>query len=187
MNIKSILVMATAGITLAACQSKGYQIEGTTEGFENGDTLFLTTDTQGNTPRDTLIVQDGKFTLSGETDSTYICMIYSARNENIGIPFFIEPGDHVYAGEVIGESLRPGNDIVINVVTAKNLTNMRTKSADEKSTCSPAIKMSLEEAMEYIREDEYLEITPQHLRIRKIILDEIERKRARIAAGYKDE
>ncbi len=102
-------------------------------------------------------------------------------------PFFIEPGDHVYAGEVIGESLRPGNDIVINVVTAKNLTNMRSKSADDKSTCSPAIKMSLEEAMEYIREDEYLEITPTNLRIRKIILDEIERKRARIAAGYKDE
>ena len=102
-------------------------------------------------------------------------------------PFFIEPGDHVYAGEVIGESLRPGNDIVINVVTAKNLTNMRSKSADDKSTCSPAIKMSLEEAMEYIREDEYLEITPSNLRIRKIILDEIERKRARIAAGYKGE
>ncbi len=102
-------------------------------------------------------------------------------------PFFIEPGDHVYAGEVIGESLRPGNDIVINVVTAKNLTNMRSKSADDKSTCSPAIKFSLEEAMEYIREDEYLEITPTNLRIRKIILDEIERKRARIAAGYKDE
>lgn len=102
-------------------------------------------------------------------------------------PFFIEPGDMVYAGEVIGESLRPGNDIVINVVTAKNLTNMRSKSADDKSTCSPAIKMSLEEAMEYIREDEYLEITPTNLRIRKIILDEIERKRARIAAGYKDE
>ena len=98
-------------------------------------------------------------------------------------PFFIEPGDQVYAGEVIGESLRPGNDIVINVVTAKNLTNMRSKSADDKSTCSPAIKFSLEEAMEYIREDEYLEITPLHLRIRKIILDEIERKRARIAAG----
>ena len=102
-------------------------------------------------------------------------------------PFFIEPGDKVYAGEVIGESLRPGNDIVINVVTAKNLTNMRSKSADDKSTTSPAIKMSLEEAMEYIREDEYLEITPSNLRIRKIILDEIERKRARIAAGYKDE
>ncbi len=98
-------------------------------------------------------------------------------------PFFIEPGEKVYTGEVIGESLRPGNDIVINVVTAKNLTNMRTKSADEKSTCTPAIKFSLEEAMEYIREDEYLEITPSSLRIRKIILDEIERKRARIALG----
>ena len=98
-------------------------------------------------------------------------------------PFFIEPGDMVYSGEVIGESLRPGNDIVINVVTAKNLTNMRSKSADDKSTCSPAIKFSLEEAMEYIRDDEYLEITPNSLRIRKIILDEIERKRARIAAG----
>jgi len=95
-------------------------------------------------------------------------------------PFFIEPGDMVYSGEVIGESLRPGNDIIINVVTAKNLTNMRSKSADDKSTCSPAIKMSLEEAMEYIREDEYLEITPSNLRIRKIILDENDRKRARI-------
>ena len=101
--------------------------------------------------------------------------------------FFIEPGEHVYAGQVIGESLRPGNDIVINVVTAKNLTNMRSKSADDKSTTTPPIKFSLEEAMEYIRDDEYLEITPSSLRIRKIILDEIERKRARIAAGYKDE
>ena len=102
-------------------------------------------------------------------------------------PFFIEPGEHVYAGQVIGESLRPGNDIVINVVTAKNLTYMRSKSADDKSTTIPPIKFSLEEAMEYIRDDEYLEITPSSLRIRKIILDEIERKRARIAAGYKDE
>ena len=68
-------------------------------------------------------------------------------------PFFIEPGDQVYSGQVIGESLRPGNDIVINVVTAKNLTNMRSKSADDKSTTTPPIKFSLEEAMEYIRED----------------------------------
>ncbi len=102
-------------------------------------------------------------------------------------PFFIEPGEHVYSGQVIGESLRPGNDIVINVVTAKNLTNMRSKSADDKSTTTPPIKFSLEEAMEYIREDEYLEITPNSLRIRKIILDEIERKRARIAAGLNTE
>ncbi len=100
--------------------------------------------------------------------------------------FFIAPGDMVYTGEVIGESLRPGNDIVINVVTAKNLTNMRSKSADDKSTTTPPIKFSLEEAMEYIRDDEYLEITPQSLRIRKIILDETDRKRARIAAGNID-
>lgn len=97
--------------------------------------------------------------------------------------FFIEPGDQVYSGEVIGESLRPGNDIVINVVTSKNLTNMRSKSADDKSTTTPPVKFSLEEAMEYIRDDEYLEITPSNLRIRKIILDETERKRARIASG----
>ena len=81
---------------------------------------------------------------------------------------------------MIGESLRPDNDIVINVVTAKNLTNMRTKSADEKSTTTPPIKFSLEEALEYIRDDEYLEITPKALRIRKIILDETARKRLRI-------
>ena len=112
---------------------------------------------------------------------------YSISNLQYRGPFFIEPGEHVYAGQVIGESLRPGNDIVINVVTAKNLTNMRSKSADDKSTTIPPIKFSLEEAMEYIRDDEYLEITPSSLRIRKIILDEIERKRARIAAGYKDE
>ena len=68
-------------------------------------------------------------------------------------------------------------------MTAKNLTNMRSKSADDKSTTIPPIKFSLEEAMEYIRDDEYLEITPSSLRIRKIILDEIERKRSRIAAG----
>ena len=102
-------------------------------------------------------------------------------------PFFIDPGEQVYAGQVIGESLRPGNDIVINVVTAKNLTNMRSKSADDKSTCTPPIKFSLEEAMEYIRDDEYLEITPSSLRIRKIILDETERKRARIAAQSQQE
>lgn len=97
-------------------------------------------------------------------------------------PFFIEPGDQVYSGQVIGESLRPGNDIVINVVTSKNLTNMRSKSADDKSTTTPPIKFSLEEAMEYIRADEYLEITPTNLRIRKILLDETERKRARMAS-----
>ncbi len=95
--------------------------------------------------------------------------------------FFIEPGENVYTGQVIGESLRPDNDIIINVVVGKNLTNMRSKSSDDKSSTTPPIKFSLEEAMEYIREDEYLEITPNSLRIRKIILDEVERKRSRAA------
>ena len=92
-------------------------------------------------------------------------------------PFFIEPGEHVYAGQVIGESLRPGNDIVINVVTAKNLTNMRSKSADDKSTTTPPIKFSLEEALEYIQDDEFVEVTPHFMRIRKILLDPLARKR----------
>ncbi len=91
--------------------------------------------------------------------------------------FFIDPGEEVYAGQVCGESAKD-QDIVINVVKSKNLTNMRSKSADDKAVLPPAIKFSLEEALEYIKEDEYVEVTPTHMRIRKIILDELERKRA---------
>lgn len=91
--------------------------------------------------------------------------------------FFIEPGEDVYAGQVCGESAKD-QDIVINVVKAKNLTNMRTKSSDDKAVLPPAVKFSLEEALEYIKEDEYVEVTPHAMRLRKIILDELERKRA---------
>ena len=91
--------------------------------------------------------------------------------------FFINPQDEVYAGQVVGENAKEG-DIVINVTKSKKLTNMRSKSSDEKATLPPPIIFSLEEALEYIKEDEYVEVTPQHLRIRKIILDELERKRA---------
>ena len=91
--------------------------------------------------------------------------------------FFIEPQEEVYAGQVVGENAKEG-DIVINVVKAKNLTNMRSKSADDKAVLPPAIKFSLEEALEYIKVDEYVEVTPHAMRIRKIILDELERKRA---------
>ncbi len=91
--------------------------------------------------------------------------------------FFIEPGEQVYAGQVIGEHIRQ-DDLVINVCKAKKLTNMRASGSDEKLRIAPAIKLSLEEYMEFIGEDEYLEITPISLRLRKIILDEIERKRA---------
>ncbi len=91
--------------------------------------------------------------------------------------FFIDPQEEVYAGQVVGENAKEG-DIVINVVKAKNLTNMRSKSADDKAVLPPAIKFSLEEALEYIKADEYVEVTPTHMRLRKIILDELERKRA---------
>ncbi|MBQ7697048.1 MAG: translational GTPase TypA [Paludibacteraceae bacterium] len=91
--------------------------------------------------------------------------------------FFINPGEEVYAGQVVGENAKEG-DIVINVVKAKNLTNMRSKSADDKAVLLPAVKFSLEEALEYIKVDEYVEVTPHAMRIRKIILDELERKRA---------
>ncbi len=91
--------------------------------------------------------------------------------------FFIDPQEEVYAGQVVGENSKEG-DIVINVVKSKNLTNMRSKSADDKAVLPPAIKFSLEEALEYIKGDEYVEVTPHHMRLRKIILDELERKRA---------
>ncbi len=91
--------------------------------------------------------------------------------------FFIDPQEEVYAGQVVGENAKEG-DIVINVIKAKNLTNMRSKSADDKAVLPPCIRFSLEEALEYIKEDEYVEVTPTHMRIRKIILDELERKRA---------
>lgn len=91
--------------------------------------------------------------------------------------FFIEPNDQVYAGQIIGEHIRQG-DLVINVCKSKKLSNMRAAGSDEKLVLAPAIKYSLEQYMEFIAKDEYLEITPQSLRVRKIILDETERKRA---------
>ncbi|MEE4311498.1 MAG: translational GTPase TypA [candidate division KSB1 bacterium] len=90
--------------------------------------------------------------------------------------FFIEPNEDVYAGQVIGESTRY-DDIVINVIKTKKLSNMRASGSDEKTSITPAIKFSLEEAMEYIGEDEYVEITPKSIRLRKILLSELDRKR----------
>ncbi len=98
--------------------------------------------------------------------------------------FFVNPGEEIYTGMVIGEHVRQG-DLVINIVKTKKLSNMRSSGADDKVRIVPAIKFSLEEAMEYIREDEYLEVTPNNLRLRKILLDEHDRKRLR-NAGLKD-
>ena len=91
--------------------------------------------------------------------------------------FFIFPQEEVYAGQVVGESSKD-KDIVINVTKSKKLTNMRASGADDKAKIVPPVVFSLEEALEYIKEDEYVEVTPNHLRLRKIILDELERKRA---------
>ena len=91
--------------------------------------------------------------------------------------FFIEPQDQVYAGQVVGEHVHD-NDIVINVCKAKQLTNVRASGTDEKAHIIPATILSLEEALEYIKEDEYVEVTPKSMRMRKVILDHLERKRA---------
>ena len=90
--------------------------------------------------------------------------------------FFVEPGDEIYTGQVIGEHNRQ-NDIVVNVQTAKQLTNMRASGSDTNVKIAPKISFSLEESMEYIQKDEYLEVTPKSMRIRKVYLDENERKR----------
>jgi GTP-binding protein len=90
--------------------------------------------------------------------------------------YFIEPGEEIYPGMIVGEHIRP-DDLVINLCGEKKLTNMRASGSDEKMRIAPKIRFSLEEAMEYIQSDEYVEITPQNIRMRKIILDENERKR----------
>jgi GTP-binding protein len=90
--------------------------------------------------------------------------------------FFIFPTEEVYAGQIIGENVRP-DDLIINVCKTKKLTNMRASGSDDKTMIIPPTKFSLEESMEYIAADEYLEITPRSLRMRKIMLDENERKR----------
>ncbi len=90
--------------------------------------------------------------------------------------FFIGPSDDIYTGQVIGEHSR-GDDLVINVTKKKQLTNMRASGADDKVKLAPPIRHSLEEALEYIQADEYVEVTPKSIRLRKIILDENERKR----------
>ena len=90
--------------------------------------------------------------------------------------FFIEPGEEVYPGQVIGQHIRM-DDLVINICTEKKLTNMRASGSEEKMKIAPKVKFSLEEAMEYIQKDEYVEITPKSIRMRKIHLEENERKR----------
>lgn len=108
---------------------------------------------------------------------TGIAIAYAINKLQDRGSFIISPNDEVYGGMVIGEHIRP-DDLVVNVCKTKKLSNVRASGTDEKSYIIPAVKFSLEEAMEFIAKDEYLEVTPKSLRIRKIILDENERKRA---------
>ncbi len=101
---------------------------------------------------------------------------YSLHNLQDRGKFFIEPGDPVYEGQVIGEHNRSG-DLVVNVTKTKKLTNIRAAGADEKMRISPAVKFTLEEALEYIQADEYVEVTPKSIRLRKILLKESDRRR----------
>jgi GTP-binding protein len=104
------------------------------------------------------------------------CIAYALDKLQDRGRFFIAPGDEVYMGMVIGEHTRD-NDLVVNVTKTKKLTNMRASGADDKVKIAPPIKFSLEECLEYIQADEYVEVTPKNLRIRKIYLDENDRKR----------
>ncbi len=94
--------------------------------------------------------------------------------------FFVDPGEDIYEGQVIGENTR-GDDMVINITKTKKLSNVRSSGADDKAKIVPAIKFSLEEALEYIQKDEYVEVTPKHLRLRKVFLKEVDRKRNKIS------
>ncbi|MDR0700477.1 MAG: translational GTPase TypA [Tannerella sp.] len=107
---------------------------------------------------------------------TGMAFAYALNNLQSRGRFFIAPGDDVYAGQVVGEHTKEG-DLVVNVTKSKKLTNMRASGSDEKTSLAPPVIFSLEDALEYIKADEYVEITPHFMRMRKIILDETERKR----------
>lgn len=96
--------------------------------------------------------------------------------------FFVEPGDKLYTGQVIGEHAKEG-DLVVNAQKGKKLTNMRAAGADKAIKLAPPVKMSLEECLEYVNPNEFVEITPKSIRLRKSILDETDRWRAEKAAG----
>ena len=112
--------------------------------------------------------------IASETGTAYAYSIDKLQDRG---RFFISPMDEVYCGKVVGESTRQG-DITINVTKAKQLTNMRASGADDKAVIVPPKVFSLEEALEYIKADEYVEVTPKSMRLRKILLSEIDRKRA---------
>lgn len=149
-GLRSNLLTASAGEAIIAHRLKGFEpYKGDIEMRTNGSLIAM------------------------ETGATFAYAINKLQDRG---KFFIEPGEEVYAGQVIGESTRM-DDIVLNVCKSKKLTNMRASGSDDKVNIAPPVKFSLEEALEYIQEDEYVEVTPHSMRLRKIFLDETERKR----------
>ena len=156
MGLRSSLLTASQGEAVVAHRFKDYQpYKGDIEHRTNGSLVSLET---------------------GEA------IAYSMNKLLDRGKFFVDPGEEIYAGEVVGEHTRD-RDLNVNICKTKKLTNVRAAGSDEKIVLPPAIKMSLEEMLEYINEDELVEVTPHHLRIRKILLDPIERK---IKSGDED-
>ena len=159
-GLRSNLLTASAGEAIIAHRLKGFEpYKGDIEMRINGSLIAM------------------------ETGDTFAYAMKKLQDRG---KFFIEPGETVYAGQVIGESTRM-EDIVINVCKSKKLTNMRASGSDDKVNIAPPIKFNLEEALEYIQEDEYVEVTPHSMRLRKIILDDIERKRQSKRAAAMEE
>lgn len=149
-GLRTSLMTATAGEAIVSHRFKAYEpYKGDIEGRTTGSLIALETGT---------------------------AIAYSISKLQDRGRFFVNPGDEIYEGQVIGESTR-ADDMTINICKTKKLTNMRASGSDDKSTAAPAIIFSLEETMEYVQEDEYMEITPSYIRMRKILLSENERKR----------
>ena len=156
MGLRSNLLTATQGEAVVAHRFKDYQpYKGDIEMRTNGSLVSLET---------------------GES------VAYSMNKLLDRGRFFVEPGEEIYGGQVVGEHTRE-RDLNINICKTKKLTNVRAAGSDEKVVLPPAIKFSLEEALEYIQEDELVEITPNHMRMRKILLDPLQRKRN---SGFED-
>jgi GTP-binding protein len=150
MGLRSNLLTASQGEAIVAHRYKEYQpYKGEIERRNNGSLVSLET---------------------GEA------IAYSMNKLLDRGRFFVEPGEEIYGGQVVGEHTRE-KDLNINICKTKKLTNVRASGSDEKVVLPPAIKFSLEEALEYIQEDELVEVTPHHMRIRKVLLDPLERKR----------
>jgi GTP-binding protein len=151
MGLRSNLLTATQGEAIMAHRYKEYQpYKGEIDNRTNGSLVSLETG-------DAIAYSMNKLLDRGK--------------------FFVDPGEEIYCGEVVGEHTRE-RDLNINICKTKKLTNVRAAGSDEKITLPPPVKMSLEEMLEYIREDELVEVTPHHMRIRKILLDPMDRKRA---------